>query len=117
MLNPARWSDGSIITAHDFVYSWRRVVDPRNGFPTASLFHPIRNAQAINSGKAISQELGVRAIDDFALGVELQEPTPYLLQLVASNQFFPVPRQAIESAGSSWSRPANHGQQRCLSLE
>src|SRR5262245_37500783 len=47
LVPPARWSDGTVITAHDFVYSWRRVVDPANGFATASLFFPICNAQAV----------------------------------------------------------------------
>jgi ABC-type transport system substrate-binding protein len=91
LVNPARWSDGNIISAHDFVYSWRRAVNPANGFPTASLFYPIENAQAINSGKAKPETLGAHAVDDFALQVDLREPTPYFLQMVASNQFFPVP--------------------------
>ena len=105
LVPPARWSDGTVITAHDFVYSWRRVVDPANGFPTATLFFPIRNAQAVYSRKASPDALGVRSLDDFTLQVDLREPAPFFLQLVASNQFFPVPRQAIESAASSWTRP------------
>ena len=60
----------------------------------------------MNAGKASPDALGVRALDDFAFQVDLREPAPYFLQLVASNQFFPVPRQAIESAGSSWTTPA-----------
>ena len=82
------------------------MVDPANGFPTASLFHPIQHAQAINSGKANPERLGVRALHDLALQVDLREPAPYFLQLVASNQFFPVPRPVIESAGSAWTTPA-----------
>jgi len=105
-VNPARWSDGNIISAHDFVSSWRRAVNPANGFPTASLFYPIENAQAINSGKAKPETLGAYAVDDFVLQVDLREPTPYFLQMVASNQFFPVPRQAIQSAGAAWTAPA-----------
>jgi len=103
--DPALWSDGKVITAHDFVYSWRRTIDPANGFPTASLFYPIRNAQAINLGKLHADALAVRAIDDFVFQVDLREPAPYFLQLVASNQFFPVPQHAIEAAGSFWTRP------------
>jgi oligopeptide transport system substrate-binding protein len=102
---PARWSDGEIITAHDFVYSWQRVVNPVNAFPTASLFTPIRNAQAVNDGKLRPEDLGVRALDEFALQVDLQEPAPYFVQLTAAHQFFPAPRRAIESAGSAWTTP------------
>lgn len=102
---PARWSDGQIITANDFVYSWRRVVDPATAFPTASLFHPIRNAQAVTEGKMRPEHLGVRALDEFALQVELSEPAPYFVKLTASNQFFPVPCRAIEAAGSAWTTP------------
>jgi ABC-type oligopeptide transport system substrate-binding subunit len=103
--NPALWSDGREITSHDFVYSWRRAVDPANGFPTSLLFYPIRNAQQITSGNAGPEALGVRSLDDFALRVDLREPCPHFLQLVASNQFFPVPRHAVETAGLYWTRP------------
>ena len=106
-VGPARWSDGKAITADDFVYSWRRVVDPAHAFPTAILFYPIRNAQAINLGKARPDVLGVRSLEDFKFQVDLREPVPYFLQMVASNQFFPVPRQAIELAGSSWTTPTH----------
>lgn len=104
---PAIWSDGTTITAHDFVYSWRRAVDPANGFLTAHLFYPIRNAQAVNLGTAKPDALGVRAAGDFALQVDLREPSAHFPRMAASNQFFPVPRQAIESAGSYWTQPAN----------
>jgi len=103
--SPALWSDGRIITAHNVVYSWRRAIDPANGLPAASLFYPIRNAQAINSGNAGPDALGARAIDDFVVQVDLREPAPYFLQLVASNQFFPVPRQAIEGPESLGTTP------------
>jgi ABC-type oligopeptide transport system substrate-binding subunit len=103
----ANWSDEQTITADDFVYSWRRIVDPINGFPTATLFYPIRNAQLINSGKASRDALGVRALDDSALQVDPREPVPCFLQLVASNQFFPVPRRCVDSAGASWTRPTH----------
>ena len=99
------WSDGQIITAHDFIYSWRRVVDPANAFPTASLFYPVRNAQAVNEDKLRPEDLGIRALDEFALQVDLHEPAHYFVQLVASNQFFPVQRRAIEAAGSAWTTP------------
>jgi ABC-type oligopeptide transport system substrate-binding subunit len=103
--DPAKWSDGKTITAEDFVYSWRRAVDPANAFPTASLFYPIRNAQAINSRNAPPEALGVRALEGFTFQVDLREPVPHFLQMVATNQFFPVPRQVVERAGSFWTAP------------
>lgn len=106
-VDPARWTNSRPITAHDFVYSWRRVVDPANGFPAASMFYPIRHAQEINAGKIGPEVMSVHATDEFALHVELREPTPFFVQLVASNQFFAVPHEAVEQAGSAWASPGH----------
>src|SRR5216684_2981884 len=78
---PARWSDGRAITAHDFVYSWGRVVDPNTGAMMAGFLYCIRNAEEINAGKHPVNGLAVRAVDDFTLQVELRAPTPYFLLL------------------------------------
>jgi oligopeptide transport system substrate-binding protein len=93
---PARWSDGTLITAHDFVYSWRRVVDPQTASADGSYFYCIAHAAEIQQGKRRPGELGVRALDDFTLEVNLRAPTAHFLALQTQRCFFPVPCQAIE---------------------
>jgi oligopeptide transport system substrate-binding protein len=102
---PAHWSDNALITAHDFVYSWRRVLDPRTAAEFAFLLHPLRNAQSISAGKLPPDRLGVRAIDDYTLDVELDYSAPYFLELVSSRVFAAVPRQIVETAGARWTDP------------
>jgi len=108
--NPAYWSDGSGITAHDVVYSWRRLIDPVTVAPMAYQLYYLVNAEDINQGKRSPHDLGVKAIDDFTLQVDLRSPTPFFLQLITQFPFSPVPRQAIEAARqrgneSSWTEP------------
>ncbi|MFN0101162.1 MAG: peptide ABC transporter substrate-binding protein [Bryobacteraceae bacterium] len=110
---PARWSDGGAITAHDFVYSWRRAVAPDTAAMYAALlFEPVVNVRSIASGKEIPEALGVQALDDFSLQVQLEARVPFFLRLLAMRQFFATPRQAIEKARlrgseSSWTDPAH----------
>jgi oligopeptide transport system substrate-binding protein len=109
---PARWSDGTIITAHDFVYSWRRAADPETASPFAFYLFPIRNAEQINAGRLRPESLAVRALDDFTFQVELRAPAPFFLKLLCTSVFAAVPRQAIELARqrgleSSWTHPGN----------
>lgn len=107
---PVRWSDGAPVTAYDVVYSWRRVLDPATAAPYAYLLYYIQNAQAVNTGRVSPDKLGVRALDEFTLQVDLRAPTAFFLRLLSCPAFFPVPRQAIEAARrrgreSSWTEP------------
>jgi oligopeptide transport system substrate-binding protein len=107
---PVRWSDGTLVTAHDVVYSWRRLGDPATGALFAHLLYCVQNAREVNAGRLSPERLGVRAMDDFTLQVDLQAPTPFFLRLLSSPSLAPVPRQAIEAArhrGSenSWTEP------------
>jgi ABC-type oligopeptide transport system substrate-binding subunit len=109
---PGRWSDGSAITAGDFVYSWRRLIDPETAAPQyAYLLFYVRNAEAINAGKLPPEMLGVRALDEFTFEIDLSSPTTFFLQLTSKAALAAVPRQAIEAARlrgaeSSWTEPA-----------
>ncbi len=107
---PARWSDGRTITAHDFVYSWRRFLDPGTGAPMAYQLYYVLHAEEIHTGKRGIEELGVRALDDFTFRVDLRSPTPFFLNLITQYIFNPVPRHAIEAARrhgdeSTWTQP------------
>ena len=103
----ALWSDGSRINSHDFVYSWRRALDPGMAAEYAFLLYPLKNAQAVNAGKLSPNQLGVRAVDDLTLEAELDAPTPYFLELVSNRIACAVPRHVIESLGVRWTDPGN----------
>jgi len=102
---PARCSDGVRLTAHDCVYSWRRSIDPATACAFAYLMHCIVNAEEISAGKLAPEELAVRATDDCTVQVVLRAPVPFLLELVASKYFCPVPRHVVEAAGKAWTEP------------
>lgn len=107
-LRDHKWSDGTPVTAEDFVYSFRRILDPATAAEYASILFPIKNAEAINSGQNKDLEsLGVRAVDDKTLEVTLENPTGYFLELLTHYTAFPVPRHAIERHGADWVKPGN----------
>jgi oligopeptide transport system substrate-binding protein len=99
---PTKWSDGHRLTAHDFVYSWQRVVDPSTAAAFAYLLFCIVNAEEINSGKLARERLAVRAIDDCTVQVDLRVPAPFFLELTACKWLCPVPRHVLQSAGKTW---------------
>ena len=74
---PALWSDGVPVTAHDFVYSWRRLVDPATGAPMAFYLAPLGNADEVTKGAKPPSTLAVRAIDDFTFQFDLVAPISY----------------------------------------
>lgn len=100
-----RWSDGRPLTADDFVYSYRRIVDPETASRMVGMYFPVKNTRAIMDGEMPPESLGVSAPDDRTVVLELNEPTPYLLQLLGNLQSVPVPRHVIEEHGSGWTRP------------
>ncbi len=97
------WSDGRPLTAHDFVFSWTRVLDPQTGSRYAGHLYRILNGQEFNEGKVKDPaQLGVRAVDDYTLEVRLVEPVPYFLQLTAYYTFFPIPAHVVKKFGTAW---------------
>ncbi len=101
----AKWSNGEPVTAHDFVASWQRTLDPATASGYAYQLHPIRNARAFNEGELKDfSEVGVRATDDRVLIVELENPTPYFLDLCAFVTLLPVHVKSLTDDGS-WMRP------------
>lgn len=103
----AKWTDGKPITANDFVYSWRRVLNPDFKSYTSVLLYDIKNASLYNTKKAAAEEVGARAIDDYTLQVTLERPTQFFDKMIALTVFRPVPRQAIEKFGENWTKPEN----------
>jgi oligopeptide transport system substrate-binding protein len=101
-----QWSDGTPVTAGDFAFAFRRVMDPKTASRGAPMFYMIAGGREVNSGQAPVESLGVRAIDDATLEIKLVNPTPYFLELIV-HRCFPVPRWTIEKHGKEWTRPEN----------
>jgi ABC-type oligopeptide transport system substrate-binding subunit/type II secretory pathway predicted ATPase ExeA len=99
----ARWSDGQPVTAHDFQFAWRRTLDPESHSPNAEYLMAIKNASAVQQGKAPLDSLGVQAMDDQTLIVELEEPTGHFLQTLAVDATFAIPRYVVDRFGAAWS--------------
>ncbi len=103
----AKWSNGDPVTAHDFVFAWRMVVTPSTASEYAFILYPIKNAEAINRGERPATDLGVRALDDFTLEVELERPTAYFLKLTAFVSYFPVQEAFYQSTQGAYGADAD----------
>ena len=103
-LKDAKWSNGTAVTANDFVFEWRRLVDPK----TASEYNFIasiaglKNADAIVNGEKGVEELGVTAKDDKTLVVELDAPVPFFESLMAFPSFYPVNEEFYNKCGDTF---------------
>ena len=99
----ALWSTGERITARDFEYSWRRVLDPETASEYAGQLFYLKNGEEYCTGKIKdASAVGVKATDAYTLRVELNNPTPFFLHLCALQTLRVVPRQAIEKYGDRW---------------
>lgn len=107
--NDVKWSDGTPVTAHDFVFALQRLTDPGTASPygTYLVDAKVVNAQAISEGKAQPDTLGVKALDDHTLEITTTDPVPYLADLMLLPATFATPKQAIEQHGNKWTDPAN----------
>ena len=107
-LREAQWSDGVPVTADDFIYSWRRILDPKQASSYAYYPYIIRNAERINTGKLPATALGAYAKDPRTLEVHLEHPAAYLLQMLTHTSMMPLPRHVVEAKGRDWPRPGNY---------
>jgi oligopeptide transport system substrate-binding protein len=100
----AVWSNGDPVTAHDFVYSWRRSVDPATGseYGPYLMSGVIKNATEISEGKMKKEELGVVALNDYTLQVTLEKPTPYFESLTTFGTFYPLNEKFVEEKGEKY---------------
>ncbi|WP_352420540.1 peptide ABC transporter substrate-binding protein [Proteiniborus sp.] len=100
----AKWSNGDPVTAKDFVYSWRRLVDPK----TASTYNfimdvaGVKNAAKVVAGELPKEELGIEAIDEYILKVTLERPTPYFRSLTTFAPFFPLNEKFVTENGEKY---------------
>ncbi|CAI9085585.1 peptide ABC transporter substrate-binding protein [Candidatus Methylacidiphilum fumarolicum] len=97
------WTNGKPVEAKDFVLSWKRALDPNQGSRYADLFFWITNAKSYYEGKINDFSLvGIKAIGQSILEVQLEDPIPFFLQLVAEPVFFPLPIDTINVYGEDW---------------
>lgn len=102
-----KWSNGDPVTAEDFVYSYRRIMNPETGAKYANILYPIKNAEKINKGQAKVEELGVKAIDPKTVEITLEAATPYFLELLTHQTSLPVHRASVEKFGKDFVKPGN----------
>lgn len=101
-----QWSDGKPLTAQDFLWSWRRVLQPETASRSAQLLWFIEGAQAFNEGaNRDPASVGVEALDDLTLRVHLKNPTPFFLELLCEMPYVPTPRHVVEKFGDAWTQP------------
>ena len=99
----ARWSDGEPVTAEDFVFGWRHLLDPANASKYAYMLYPLVNAREVNTGELALEELGVESRDDGrTLVVQLNQSTPYFLQLLTHYTAYPQPQHTFEQYGKEY---------------
>ncbi len=112
----ARWSNGDPVTAHDFVYSYRRMLTPELGAKYAQLLYILKNGREYNEGTLTDfSQVGVKALDDYTLELTLAGPIPHLLNLIKHPTWSPVHPATIEAFGgigkpdSNWTRESYVG--------
>ncbi|QWI73870.1 peptide ABC transporter substrate-binding protein [Bacillus mycoides] len=98
----AKWSNGDPVTAKDFVFAWKRAVDKNTAAEYAYIMFDLKNAKAINDGKAPLDTLGVKAVDDYTLEVELENPVPYFVELTSFGTFYPLNEKFVKEKGEKY---------------
>ncbi|UXR78875.1 peptide ABC transporter substrate-binding protein [Staphylococcus sp. IVB6227] len=98
----AKWSNGDPVTAHDFEFAWKRVVDPDTASEYAYIMYDLKNAEEINLGKKKPSELGVKALDDHTLQFELTKPIPYFKEMLAFGTYMPQNEKVVKKYGDRY---------------
>ena len=102
------WSDGTSITAMDFEYAWKRVLNPTTGSPTAPMLYCIQGAMEFNQGISTDiDQIGIHAINQTVLQVDLVTPTSFFPYLLALPAFKPIPRHILDKFGDTWTAVDN----------
>ncbi len=102
-----KWSDGTPVTAGDFVFSWQRVVNPETAAEYAYMLAPVVNAEDVTAGKKKPEELGVKAVDDLTFEVQLNAPTPYFLEMLTHSATYAISKANVEKFGVDFIKPGN----------
>lgn len=110
----AHWTNGDPVTAHDFAWSWQRVLTPELASQYAYMLYPVVGAEEFNMGETDNfSTVGVEVLDDYTFRVTLKQPTPYFLQILDHYSTFPVNKNNVLAFGSmtdqlsQWAREGN----------
>ena len=101
----AKWSNGDTLTAKDFEYSWKRVLNPETAAYDPSSFYYIKGAEDYNTGKGTVENVGIKAVDDKTLVVELTSPLSYFSKVMMNQAYLPVNQKVVE-ANKDWAAEA-----------
>lgn len=107
-IRKAAWSDGRPVTAEDFVYAMKRILDPATGADLAYLpAMVIAGARDFADGKAPFEAVGIRAVDHRTLEYRLKAPAPYFIEMTCNSAFWPLPSWSVDKYGARWTRSNN----------
>lgn len=101
-LRDAQWSDGEPVTAEDFEYAWKRALNPKTKSQYAYIMYPVKGAEAYNTGDGKAEDVGVKALDEKTLEVQLEEPIPYFESLLTFATFYPQRQDIVEEHGNKY---------------
>lgn len=104
-LRDHKWSDGKPVTSADFVFAYRRALDPMIASEYASILFPIKNAEQVSIGKLKTDQLGVSAPNPKTFVITLEHPAPYLPEMMTHYTTFPIPKHVVEKSGKDWTKP------------
>lgn len=106
-IRPHTWSDGTPVTANDFVFALRRILDPATAAEYRELLYPIKNAEKVSYGKLDVSQIGVSAPNPQTLIIQLENPAPYLPQILSHYTSYPLPEHVVKKLGSEWVKPGS----------
>lgn len=99
-----KWSNGEPVTAHDYVYSVERILNPKTGSRVATMVYSfLKNGEDFYGSKMKEGEvLGIRAVDDLNLEITLENPTPYFISNISHSAWYPLNKSTVEKNGDQW---------------
>nr|WP_206699050.1 peptide ABC transporter substrate-binding protein [Brevibacillus agri] len=101
----AKWSNGEPVTAEDFAYTFMKHIDPATASTTAYLLYYIKGAEAYNKGTGKAEDVGIKAVDEKTLEIELVAPTSYFDKMLATRYWHPINKKLAE-ANPKWAADA-----------
>lgn len=104
-LREAKWSDGQEVTANDFEFAWKRLLNPETASEAAYKLYFIKNGEKYNKGECTQDEVGIVALDNKTLQVTLERPTVYFISMLGYENFMPVREDIVDSDGKWTQNP------------
>lgn len=100
----AKWSDGKPVTAMDYEYGWKRLLDPENGYDYASFIFNVVGAEEYYNGQGSIDDVAIKVIDDYTFEVTLKEADPTFQAKLVATPLYPTREDVAEAAGDNWGK-------------